>query len=372
MKTSLLTLAIFSLTSGSFAESISAALSTTPATVEAMGADVSTPTSTAALTTLILPTVRALPLQPAPAKQTIAATSEVLTPPPMLPTAKVQIRKLSAADAARLSAAQRWEQTGVAEALVGASGAVEYPYGYSRPTITCAPLHVCSVSLQDGEAVTSVSIGDTVRWLLQNATAGSKPVMMLKPTQAGLSTNLVVTTDKGRIYYMHLVSSKTEYLPMVSWYDPANMTRDLSAEAQASARQKAEFEATMAATKLAAEQAKAQRVVADKAVGKLDPTTLDFAYTCTGEAAFKPARVFANDTHTFIQLPPGAAASDAPAVFNSSNNETELLNSRLVNGYYIIDGKPAKLSLVLGVGASAQTIQCEKSGQNSLFNWGAK
>jgi type IV secretion system protein VirB9 len=372
MKTSLLTLAIISMTSGTFAESTSAALSTTPATVEAMGANVSTPTSTAALNTLILPAVRALPLQPAPAKQTIAATSEVLTPPPMLPTATVQIRKLSAADAARLSAAQRWEQTGVADALVGAGGAVEYPYGYSRPTITCAPLHVCSVALQDGEAATSVSIGDTVRWLLQTATAGTKPVMMIKPTQAGLSTNLVVTTDKGRIYYMHLVSNKTEYVPMVSWYDPAAMTRDLSAEAQTSARQKAEFDATIAATKLAAEQAKAQRVVADKSVGKLDPTTLDFGYTCTGEAAFKPARVFANDTHTFIQLPPSASASDAPAVFNVSNNETELLNSRLVNGYYIIDGKPAKLSLVLGVGASAQTVKCQKSVPNSLFSWGTK
>jgi P-type conjugative transfer protein TrbG len=181
----------------------------------------------------------------------------------------------------------------------------------------CTLARLLESRLQDGEAVTSMSIGDTVRWLLQNATAGSKPVMMMKPTQAGLSTNLVVTTDKGRIYYMHLVSSKTEYVPMVSWYDPAAMTRDLSAEAQASARQKAEFEATMAATKMAAEQAKAQRVVADKSVGKLDPTTLDFGYTCTGEAAFKPTRVFANDTHTFIQLPPGASASDAPAVFNS-------------------------------------------------------
>ncbi|MBK7656782.1 MAG: TrbG/VirB9 family P-type conjugative transfer protein [Betaproteobacteria bacterium] len=100
------------------------------------------------------------------------------------------------------------------------------------------PLHVCSVALQDGEAATSVSIGDTVRWLLQTATAGTKPVLMIKPTQAGLSTNLVVTTDKGRIYYMHLVSSKTEYVPMVSWYDPAAMTRDLSAEAQTSARQR--------------------------------------------------------------------------------------------------------------------------------------
>jgi type IV secretory pathway VirB9-like protein len=129
----------------------------------------------------------------------------------------MQTRKLSAMPMPQdLPRQQRWEQTGAADALIGASGAVEYPYGYSRPKITCAPLHVCSVALQDGEAVTSVSIGDTVRWLLQNATAGSKPVLMIKPTQAGLSTNLVVTTDKGRVYYMHLVSSKAEYVPMVS------------------------------------------------------------------------------------------------------------------------------------------------------------
>ena len=357
MKNSLLSLAILSLAGSAFAQPNSAALSTELAvqTIEAAA-----------------PAIEALALHPTPATQKITAPTEMLDPLPMLPKAMVQVKKLAAADAARLAAVQRWEQTGVADALVGAGGAVEYPYGYSRPTITCAPLHVCSVALQDGEAVTSISIGDTVRWLLQNATAGTKPVMMIKPTQAGLSTNLVVTTDKGRIYFMHLVSSKTEYVPMVSWYDPAAMTRDLSAEAQVSARQKAEFEATIAATKIAAEQAKAHRVVADKSVGKLDPTTLDFGYTCTGEAAFKPARVFANDTHTFIQLPPGASASDAPAVFNSSNNETELLNSRLVNGYYIIDGKPAKLSLVLGVGASAQTVKCEKLVPNSLFNWGPK
>jgi len=316
--------------------------------------------------------VEVLPLAPAPVAQKVTPAPETALPAPVMPTAKVHTTKLSVAEAARLAAAQRWEQTGVADALVGAGGAVEYPYGYSRPTVTCAPLHVCSVALQDGEAITSVSIGDTVRWLLQSATAGAKPVMMIKPTQAGLSTNLVVTSDKGRIYYMHLVSSKSEYVPMVTWYDPAAMTRDFSAEAQAAARQKAEFEASMAAMKLANDQAKAQRVVADKSVGKLDPTTLDFEYTCVGDAAFKPARIFANDTHMFIQLPPSVSAADAPAVFNTSNNETELLNARLVNGYYIIDGKPTKFSLVLGVGASAQTVKCEKTVRSSFFNWGTK
>lgn len=316
--------------------------------------------------------VEVLPLSPAPVSQKITPNPETAPPAPMMPTVKVHTTKLSVAEAARLAAAQRWEQTGVADALVGAGGAVEYPYGYSRPTVTCAPLHVCSVALQEGESITSVSIGDTVRWLLQSATAGAKPVMMIKPTQAGLSTNLVVTSDKGRIYYMHLVSNKTEYVPMVTWYDPAAMTRDFSAEAQAAARQKAEFEASMAAMKLANDQAKAQRVVADKSVGKLDPTTLDFEYSCVGDAAFKPTRIFTNDTHMFIQLPPSVSAADAPAVFNTSNNETELLNARLVNGYYIIDGKPTKLSLVLGVGASAQTVKCEKTLRSSFFNWGAK
>ena len=350
----LITLAALTLAGGAFAQSTDAASAAKPPA------------------TAQNPAVEAITLQPTPGKQQVTASPDVLAPSPMLPTAKAQVKKLSAAEAAKLAAVQRWEQTGVAEALVGAGGVVEYPYGYSRPTITCAPLHVCSIALQAGEAVTSVSIGDTVRWLLQTATAGSKPVMMVKPTQAGLSTNLVVTTDKGRIYYMHLVSSKTEYVPMVSWYDPSAMTRDLSAQAQASARQQAELEASMAATKMAAEQAKAQRIVADQSVGKLDPTTLDFGYTCNGEAAFKPTRVFANDTHTFIQMPPGTSSSDAPAVFNVSNNETELLNSRLVNGYYIVDGKPAKLSLVLGVGDKAQTVQCQKSQPDSLFRWGGQ
>jgi hypothetical protein len=99
MKTSLLTLAILSMVSDAFAQSTSAALSTKPATVETMNADVSATMSTAALTTaalttLLLPAVGALPLQPAPAKQTIAATPEVPGPSPVLPTAKVQVRKL--------------------------------------------------------------------------------------------------------------------------------------------------------------------------------------------------------------------------------------------------------------------------------------
>jgi type IV secretion system protein VirB9 len=174
MKKYLLTLTALALAASAFAQPTSAASSSKPAAVETIDTDDHGAMPTQALTNPSTPAIEAITLQPAPAKQKITASPEVLAPSPMLPTAKVQVRKLPVADAARLSAAQRWEQTGVADALVGAGGAVEYPYGYSRPTITCAPLHVCSVALQDGEAATSVSIGDTVRWLLQTATAGAK------------------------------------------------------------------------------------------------------------------------------------------------------------------------------------------------------
>mgnify|MGYP001220243786 CR=1 FL=1 len=89
MKKSILTLAALSLAGGAFAQLNSAALSKEPAAVETIEAGASA--------------IEAFTLQPAPAKQQIAASPEVLAPSPILPTAKVPIRKLPAADAARWS-----------------------------------------------------------------------------------------------------------------------------------------------------------------------------------------------------------------------------------------------------------------------------
>ena len=118
MKNSLLSLAILSLAGSAFAQPNSAALSTELAvqTIEAAA-----------------PAIEALALHPTPATQKITAPTEMLDPLPMLPKAMVQVKKLAAADAARLAAVQRWEQTGVADALVGAGGAVEYPLWIFAP-----------------------------------------------------------------------------------------------------------------------------------------------------------------------------------------------------------------------------------------------
>lgn len=289
-----------------------------------------------------------------------AATAGVQRP---LTTAEL-VRKqapLPVSDRVRLDASQRWETEGVADALVGLGGQVEYAYGQSRPTISCAPLHICTIQFIPGENITSLSLGDTVRWLAQATTAGERPVVVVKPTQPGIATNMVVTTDAGRVYYMHLVASKTEYVPIVGFYDPAALITDMREQAAKAAEAKAKAEAAAAAAKAKREQA----VVAQVGGPGFDPTKLDFGYTCKGEEDFRPARVFSSDTHTYIQMSPEIKAQDAPAVFNMSNQGTELMNTRFDKGYYIVDGKPAKFRLALGVGRDARVVECKTDSQRS-------
>jgi type IV secretion system protein VirB9 len=271
-------------------------------------------------------------------------------------------RKMSALQKAELNAVKRWEQTGQADALMGDGGRLKYPVS-ARPTLTCAPLHICTVELMSGESITSLSLGDTVRWLTQNSTAGDKPVIVIKPTQAGVTTNLVVTTDKGRIYYFHLIASAKEYMPVVSFYDPAEISQKFGNEAQALARQKQNVEAANRAAAVKQDQT----VVAQVSTPNFDVANLDFNYKCEGDYAFKPLRVMSDDKVTYMQMSNELKSGDLPAVFNNSNETIELVNARFRHGYFIIDGKPDKFSLVLGVGSGSKVVSCSKSTNSG--NW---
>jgi type IV secretion system protein VirB9 len=258
------------------------------------------------------------------------------------------------------AASQTWLQTGNAPSMVGTNGMVMYAYGQSQPTLTCAPLHICVINLLPGEHNTNLSIGDSVRWLVQTADAGPTPVVVVKPTAAGLTTNLAVTTDAGRVYYMTLVSDKHAYVPQIGFYDPQQLV--INMEQQAAQRRAAE--AAQAASKKEA-------VVAP--LGQIDPATLDFNYTCKlddGHSDLEndnllPVRVFAGGGHTYLQMPEQMKYTDAPAVFNVTNDNTELLNSRLVHGYYVIDGLPQKFKLVVGVGKGSRSVTCHHKQVNA-------
>ena len=104
----------------------------------------------------------------------------------------------------------------------GKDGRVLYTFGAGLPTIVCAPLRVCVLELEPGEKmVGEPHIGDSVRWVITPAAAG-KPesqMIVIKPKQAGLDTNLLVPTDR-RAYYVRLISKPDEYLARVAFAYP--------------------------------------------------------------------------------------------------------------------------------------------------------
>lgn len=250
-------------------------------------------------------------------------------------------------------AAQRWAHTGEAPVLVGTNGVVMYAYGESHPTVTCAPLRVCVIRLIAREHITNMAIGDSVRWLIASAQAGTgadvTPVVITKPIEADLVTNLAITTDAGRVYYLALRSDAHKYVPEIGFYDPQEIVIRLTGE-QAAAEAKA--------------VARSDTVVDD--LGAVDPASLDFGFNCRAEnrdaERWLPVRVFAGGGHTYLQMPNTLAYGDAPALFNLVGSErhpqTELINSRLLHGYYVIDGLPRRFELLLGAGKAARTVTC--------------
>jgi type IV secretion system protein VirB9 len=238
-------------------------------------------------------------------------------------------------------AARIWERTGQAAGLIGSNGTVMYAYGETRPVSHCAPLHLCVIQLMTGEQITDLSIGDSVRWKVAASRAGDMPVVVTKPVATNLETNLTVLTDAGRVYYMTLKSNEDRYVPLVQFYNPQEILEKVHVEA----RQKQERD-------------KAEQETKDAALGKLDPAMLDFNYACTGEARFKPIRVFSGNGHVYLQMPADMPWHDAPAIFDVGDGSTQLINSRFARGYEILDGLPEKFRLVIGVDSKAQAVEC--------------
>src|SRR3546814_9753229 len=78
---------------------------------------------------------------------------------------------------------------------------------------------VCSSDL----GVISVAAGDTARWTVRDTTSGSGEAkrvhILVKPYAAGLSTNLVITTDR-RAYHLQLESTAATAMAAISWTYP--------------------------------------------------------------------------------------------------------------------------------------------------------
>ena len=188
--------------------------------------------------------------------------------------------------------------------------------------VLTAPEAVTDIVLQPGEVLGSVAAGDTARWVIGDTTSGTAPDkrshVLVKPVGPGLATNLVITTDR-RTYHVALTSSARPALSAISWTYPQD---------------------TLLALKHAADAAAAAAPVAAAPVAAaLDVDQLHFDYAIAGDrVAWRPLRAFDDGRQTYIELPAGLGATDAPPLFViGDKGVAELVNFRLRGRYYVVD-----------------------------------
>jgi type IV secretion system protein TrbG len=249
----------------------------------------------------------------------------------------------TALEAIRVS--QEW-QAGKAASMIDSDGRVIYRYGCGLPTVVCAPLRVCTVELQPGEHIQGdFQIGDK-RWNVDLAKYGAgddaTPVIVLKPTQSGLDTNLVLATDR-RAYYVRLISEPDSYLARVGFSYPDDDA--------------AKWRAQVAAQKTS--EVKPENASLDGVPSLIAVEKMHFNYRVSGgNKNIRPVRVFDDGVHVYMQMPEAMLHREAPElrILGQNKKSGDDVNYRVQGQLFIVDELFEHAQLRLGTGKHAQKV----------------
>ena len=275
---------------------------------------------------------------------------------------KTELQPLPAAgelvppDDREVQAAMRAWKSGQSAPIIRTTEFIQYPYGLTEVIVTCEPLRVCDVELDVGEEIQNVSIGDSSRWLVHPAFSGARetltPHVMIKPTEYGIVTNAIITTNR-RTYYLGLVSKvkgDPGYVRRAKFYYPLDLVEQTNGT----------FRAKAALSRRAPDPTVARGP-------RLTPDRLAFGYEIVGGQGlpWRPLRVFDDGQHVYIQMPAALQASEAPALLVQSRGESALVNYRVRLPYYVVDRLFDTAVLIVGVGGQQDrvTIRRKADGQ---------
>jgi type IV secretion system protein VirB9 len=240
----------------------------------------------------------------------------------------------------------------------GDAGSTVFVFGSTLPTIVCAPLFVCDLALEPGEGVNDLNVGDSVRWKITPASEGSGETLIthviIKPTDIGLVTNLVLTTNR-RTYTIKLVSREKDWMPKVSFDYPDETAALWRAYRERTAR--------------ASEMREAARATA--------PGFIDDRYRIEGDnPPWRPVRVYTDGVKTIIQFPEGIAFGDLPTLVELGedgsflnldslfNGRTKtLVNYRFLKDRFEADKVLARAVLISGVGDAQLAVTITRVGE---------
>jgi len=260
--------------------------------------------------------------------------------------------RLTAQERAALAMINKWRVPSNAglKPVLGENGTVKFVYGAQQVSIVCAVLQICDIALQAGEQVNSIHIGDQARWLVEPAITGTGRSevqhLIIKPMDVGLTTSLVVTTNR-RSYHMQLRSHRKKFMPRVAFIYPEDVH--------------AKFAAIKKHRRTAQEERNTQVLPTGEYLGDLD-----FGYDVSGTTRWKPVRVYNDGVKMVIQMPSTITQNEAPTllVVRESgwfdDEQQEIINYRMQGDRYIVDGIPEKVILIAGVGGNQERITITK------------
>ncbi len=227
-------------------------------------------------------------------------------------------------------------------------GGVVFLHGGTMPSVLTAPLKLTDIQLQPGEIIKEIQLGDTVRWQVAPSLSGNGDTqvshVVVKPTDSGLATTLDIFTDL-RSYHINLKSTKISYFPVVSFgYSD-------------------ELKEKWDAYQKGVHTAQLKKTMQVNGVGGLDVTRLDFNYVISGNASFKPTRIFNDGRKTYIQMPYDLSSREAPILLALDPSGAEkIVNYRVSGNQYIVDQLFSEAILIAGIGTSQSKIKIKKSG----------
>lgn len=218
-----------------------------------------------------------------------------------------------------------------------------YPYSDGALyRLFAAPERLTDIALQPGETLVSVAAGDTVRWTVGDTTSGSGPEkrthILVKPFAAGLSTNLIVATDR-RVYRIELQSRAAGAMTALSWTYPHDEL-------------------------LALDRARTAVEAAAPVASGLVIEALNFNYRIDGDRpAWRPVRAFDDGRQTYVEFAPSLAVGEAPPLFViGEDGEAALVNYRVAGRYYVVDRLFGAAELRLGT-KKQKVVRITRSGE---------
>lgn len=239
--------------------------------------------------------------------------------PPSPPASRPTRRVLEAAAEARVQPAR--------EGFINAVQVWPFSAG-ALYQLYASPGRVTDIALQPGEKLTSVSAGDTLRWVIGDTTSGagarSQVHVLVKPTRADLKTNLLIYTDR-RLYQLEMTAGPRAWMASLAWSYPQDELTALRAQNAA-----AEAEAPIASG--------------------VQLERLQFRYAISGDKpAWRPVNAFDDGEKVYIQFPAGIAQAELPPLFVvGDEGEAQLVNYRVRSPYYVVDGLFGAAELRLG------------------------